>query len=550
MSYGPICLISLIKFIWWLNTPSKLVFATLKPVGNWFGIGFFWKELGFLRNNFSSRVFIHNYPTSSRVEAHYQSNGRLYSSYYNIISLGTYPVNPKLTQRSRKDTRQYPIPDNYIVETEFSERNIRCETKYISNTKICYTIRWKVNRSEWSVDSTKSSTAVANAFLEKIKWKNSAKLSGPRLFGFDIEPLYNIRLQIVIPTTKVDKRKRPLEDITSRSQQNKRFNSFGSDVQKAVNQLIVKHKLTNSSGQPIVYIRCIELDYKENQIYVKFKDSNPATTQTRLDAVVRVCDEALLCRDGYRHLAAVVPFLFREYLVADRRNEINKLINTQIPIEIFSIDREINDLSNINDNLDDHTSDILVIDHHEIGNGAFRSLLTLLNVLIPIWKSGEKPIIKPGDTLYIKLGGDGRNVGRKQNHVMITFCLLNEEDEVLKPSHQFSICLYIGKEKYEILANVGKIFASQLAELKNNGIIDNDGDYWPIEFYFSGDWKFMYIIMGQNAPNSGYFCLYCECNAKSRYNMDLSWSHTGNAKEIYLKEMILNEILRKKLKKK
>ncbi|PKY62503.1 hypothetical protein RhiirA4_489062, partial [Rhizophagus irregularis] len=370
-------------------------------------------------------------------------------------------------------------------ETEFSERNIRCETKYISNTKICYTIRWKVNRSEWSVDSTKSSTAVANAFLEKIKWKNSAKLSGPRLFGFDIEPLYNIRLQIVIPTTKVDKRKRPLEDITSRSQQNKRFNSFGSDVQKAVNQLIVKHKLTNSSGQPIVYIRCIELDYKENQIYVKFKDSNPATTQTRLDAVVRVCDEALLCRDGYRHLAAVVPFLFREYLVADRRNEINKLINTQIPIEIFSIDREINDLSNINDNLDDHTSDILVIDHHEIGNGAFRSLLTLLNVLIPIWKSGEKPIIKLGDTLYIKLGGDGHNVGRKQNHVMITFCLLNEEDEVLKPSHQFSICLYIGKEKYEILANVGKIFASQLAELKNNGIIDNDGDYWPIEFYFS-----------------------------------------------------------------
>jgi hypothetical protein len=46
--------------------------------------------------------------------------------------------------------------------------------------------------------------------------------------------------------------------------------------------------LTNSSGQPIVYIRCIELDYKENQIYVKFKDSNPATTQTKLDAVVRV----------------------------------------------------------------------------------------------------------------------------------------------------------------------------------------------------------------------------------------------------------------------
>ncbi len=50
---------------------------------------------------------------------------------------------------------------------------------------------------------------------------------------------------------------------------------------------------------------------------------------------------------------------------------------------------------------------------------------------------GENPIITSGDTLYIKLGGDGRNVGRKQNHVMITFCLLNEGNEVLKPDHQF-----------------------------------------------------------------------------------------------------------------
>src|SRR5689334_11891965 len=61
----------------------------------------------------------------------------------------------------------------------------------------------------------------------------------------------------------------------------------------------------------------------------------------------------------------------------------------------------------------------------------------------------------------------------------------------------FSICLYIGKEKYETLAKVGKIFALQLANLKNNEIIDNDGTYWPIEFFFSGDWKFTYIIMGR-----------------------------------------------------
>jgi hypothetical protein len=47
-----------------------------------------------------------------------------------------------------------------------------------------------------------------------------------------------------------------------------------------------------------------------------------------------------------------------------------------------------------------------------------------------------------------------------------------------------SICLYVGKEKYEMLDKVGKIFALQLAELKENGIIDDNGIHWPVEFFF------------------------------------------------------------------
>ena len=191
------------------------------------------------------------------------------------------------------------------------------------------------------------------------------------------------------------------------------------------------------SGEPIVHLCHIELDYKENQACIRFKDSNNfSTIQTRLDAIVRVCDEAVLGRDGYRNLAAVIPTLFRKYLVSDRRNKINELISSQIHIGIFNIDNEINDQSSIDNNSNNNINGILV-DDHEVGNGAFRSILDLLKVLIPIWKAGQNPVIIPGDTLYIKIGGDGRNVGRKQNHVMITFCLLNEKKEVLKPDHQY-----------------------------------------------------------------------------------------------------------------
>ena len=94
-------------------------------------------------------------------------------------------------------------------------------------------------------------------------------------------------------------------------------NGFGKDVQKSIDELIIKHKLTNLSGEPIVNVHKIELNYKENQACIKFKDQNFTITQTRLTAIVRVCDEALLGRDGYRSLAAVVPTLFCEYLVSD-----------------------------------------------------------------------------------------------------------------------------------------------------------------------------------------------------------------------------------------
>ncbi|EXX73390.1 hypothetical protein RirG_060640 [Rhizophagus irregularis DAOM 197198w] len=113
---------------------------------------------------------------------------------------------------------------------------------------------------------------------------------------------------------------------------------------------------------------------------------------------------------------------------------------------------------------------------------------------------------------------------------MITFCLLNEGKEVLKPDHQYCICLYVGREKYEDLAKVGQLFQNQLFDLKNNGIINQNGIHWPTELFFCGDWKFMYIIMGQSAPNSKYFYLYCDCEVTSRWDMNRTWNNTVNTK--------------------
>jgi hypothetical protein len=72
-----------------------------------------------------------------------------------------------------------------------------------------------------------------------------------------------------------------------------------------------------------------------------------------------------------------------------------------------------------------------------VEKGVYRSITSLLDIIVPILTSTTPPILKDGDKINIKLGGDGRNVGRKQKHVMLTMCILNKGESVLSPTHQY-----------------------------------------------------------------------------------------------------------------
>ena len=70
-----------------------------------------------------------------------------------------------MTQKNSKDGRQYWIPNDYIVETEFGKRKLRCEIKYTSYQRVKYIIFWKENNTEWNVYSERSATGAVNSFL-------------------------------------------------------------------------------------------------------------------------------------------------------------------------------------------------------------------------------------------------------------------------------------------------------------------------------------------------------------------------------------------------
>ena len=223
----------------------------------------------------------------------------------------------------------------------------------------------------------------------------------------DIEILHQARIEQPkkLSTEIIDKRKRPFNEVQSVSQQNKRYMSFGKEAHKKIKQLISKHQMISESGEPIC-IHNMELEYENQIVNIKY---NSKLDNIRLDAYVRTCDEALLDQDGYRKLATIEVWLIYEYKIAQRRIEITKSINNQIQIGVFNLDKEFNQQS-ILDNELQNDSDEILIDEQEIGNGVYRSIRSLLKILIPIW---SKSILQPGNTINLKLGGDGRNVGRK-----------------------------------------------------------------------------------------------------------------------------------------
>ena len=96
-----------------------------------------------------------------------------------------------------------------------------------------------------------------------------------------------------------------------------------------------------------------------------------------------------------------------------------------------------------------------------------------------------------------------------------------------------SILLYIGKEKYEYLSLAVSQIINELDEIKD-GFKDHDDVIWPVELFFSGDWKFIAIVLGINAATSNYFCLYCNCHKDERYNMDKVWLNSKNTRGMHM----------------
>ncbi|GBB99425.1 hypothetical protein RclHR1_03520005 [Rhizophagus clarus] len=146
-----------------------------------------------------------------------------------------------------------------------------------------------------------------------------------------------------------------------------------------------------------------------------------------------------------------------------------------------------------------------------VGKDGQQRITNILNYIVLFYI--KQNILIPGrSTLHIQISGDGRNVGQKVKHVMLTMALLNDIDGLQKPDNHYTLVLYPGAKIYESLKNALAPLISDLVILKEKGFNQINDHYWSVELYFNSDWKFLSIYLGIKSANTLHFCLWCNCS--------------------------------------
>ena len=267
-----------------------------------------------------------------------------------------------------------------------------------------------------------------------------------------------------------------------------------------------------------VVLKALDFTIENKEYHILFEKDYVKKKQ-KLQSIAYVQDVENIPRDAYRQLAAMESNLPREYAVSQTRQEINIYMEELIPINFIDLNSTIiQDPSEIPD-----ITDPLIIEQvvSAIGKGAYRSIKKILEYIIPAYiQKGELDPTIP--IIHLRISGDGRNVGRKVKHVMITMALLDDSINLFKSDYHYTIVLFPGTENYSTLKVATNALIQELQELSNVGMVIND-ILWNFELFFSSDWKFLAICLGFNAANSNHFCPWCKITKNQRGDGQIEW---------------------------
>ncbi|PKK67697.1 hypothetical protein RhiirC2_751396 [Rhizophagus irregularis] len=430
---------------------------------------------------------ISDYPETDSIL--YTDRKRSYNYIVKQESLYPQPSILAYTQGKNK----YKIPDRYCVETTWGrgkkKKTVKCFINYTEG-KPLFKIMYGVNCSE-EVQSNISSTTAANAVLRKLFPLNEKSLiSGVHLFGIYLTTLKQAR-ENVKSAKENNVRLIPLK-YCSKPTLNKRQHKFGNQLKQHV-----QVEGTKIYGEDQVVLKQVSYSIRNMDFQIDYEKKNDINKK-KLISVAQAIDLNYIPHEGYRALAAVEPNIQREWAVSEQRLKITTEMNQKIPITLINLPLDFAEYSNSESN------EII----QTIKKGGTRSVKDILKYIVPVLISNKILDIN-NPIIHLRVSGDGRNVGRKIKHVMITIAILNDIQNIHKPNYHYTTVLFPDVEKYEVLEIMMASFIKELDEIKKNGLIISEM-MWKFELYFSSDWKFLTICLGFNSANSKFFCPWCQ----------------------------------------
>ena len=132
-----------------------------------------------------------------------------------------------------------------------------------------------------------------------------------------------------------------------------------------------------------------------------------------------------------------------------------------------------------------------------------------------------------GETVQVKLTGDGTYIARSIHVINFAFTLFNEGSlaQSVFGNHPLSIIQI--PENYESLVQALSDIVDEASALQS---IEINGNTHSIEYFLGGDMKFLATVCGIEAANARFSCVWCKCPATHRWDMKKEWSAFDTSK--------------------
>lgn len=133
------------------------------------------------------------------------------------------------------------------------------------------------------------------------------------------------------------------------------------------------------------------------------------------------------------------------------------------------------------------------------------------------------------EKIQIKLSGDGARMTRNSSFILLSFSLLQSQDDVMSASGNHTFAIVKGSESYKTLKDSFGLIFQEINNLIQVSAITINNSKLNLEFFLGGDYKFLLLMLGMKSATSNFACVWCKIHKEFRWVMDKDLEYYNSA---------------------